>query len=140
MTHSQARTTAWTTDEFNMIWQNDQAVYDTVLAYARELLCRVPGMTDQTLGRNVKDRVFAWAYGGGWGYSEGWGGATSSLRDKDRYPGWESGPAPADYRVNSFSYFLDQDTYGQVSEERVAEDVREALGLEGYDDRTGNVL
>jgi hypothetical protein len=118
------------TDEFNLVWQNDQDVYLEVLALARELLARVPGMTDQTLGRNIKDRVFSWAYGGGWGYSDGWGHATSSLRDGDRFPSWVEGPPPAGYRTTPFSYFLDREQYGEVSEEAIAEDVREALELE----------
>lgn len=72
-------------------------------------------MTDQTLGRNVKDRVFSWAYGGGWGYATGWGGSTTSLVDRTRMP---------------FGYFLPREEYGQVSEELVGENVRECLGLE----------
>lgn len=128
------------TTEFNQIWQNDQDVYNAVLSYARSLVRGVPGMTDQTLGRNVKDRVFSWAYGGGWGWGAGWGGAETSLRDKDRYPHWEFGPAPADYRVSPFSYFPDREAYGDVSEEAIAEEVRDALGLEGYDAKTGQVL
>jgi hypothetical protein len=78
-----------------------------VLSYARELLVRLPTMTDQTLGRNVKDRVFAWAFGGGWGWAEGW-------------------PGPG----RPFDYFLSREDYGLVSEESIAESVREALGLE----------
>lgn len=93
------------TTEFNMVWQNDQELYRAVLAYVRGLL-RVPGMTDQAIGRNVKDRVFAWAFGGGWGFSEGW-------------------PNP-----RTFEYFLARDQYRWVSESIVGEEAREALGLE----------
>lgn len=119
------------TREFNMVWTNDQEVYHAVLAYARELLRGVPGMTDQTLGRNVKDRVFAWAYGGGWGWSSGWGGSTSSQRDEDRFPGWaDMQEAPAGYRPTPFSYFLTREQYGEVSEEAIAEEVRDCLGIE----------
>jgi hypothetical protein len=136
-THAERVTQA--TDGFNMIWQNDQDVYLAVLAEVRAMLGGVPGMTLQTIGRNVKDRVFAWAYGGGWGYSEGWGGATSPLLDCLRYPDWEEGPAPAGYRVSPFSYFLSREEYGYVSEERVGEEALEALDLEGYDPTTGTV-
>lgn len=129
----------WTTDEFCLVWQNDQDVYNEVVAYVRDLLRQVPGMTDQTIGRNVKDRVFSWAYGGGWGYSSGWGGAVTSLRDSDRFPDWQEGPPPPGYRSTPFSYFLDRSTYGDISEERVGEEAREALGEEGYDPRTGHV-
>jgi hypothetical protein len=119
------------TDEFNMIWENDQDVYKEVLAYAEGLLHRTPGMTDQTLGRNVKDRVFAWAYGGGWGWAYGWGHSMTSLRDQDRYPDWPDLTGPPDgYRPNPFSYFLTREQYGEVSEEDVAEAVRDALGIE----------
>lgn len=118
------------TDEFNMIWQNDQDLYDAVLDMVRDLLRRVPGMTDQTIGVNVKGRVFAWAYGGGWGYSEGWGGATTSLRDGDRYPDWTEGGPPPGYRANPFSYFLDREAYGFINEEVVGEQAKDALDLE----------
>lgn len=118
------------TDEFNMVWQNDQDVYLAVLGLAREWLRRVPGMTDQTLGRNVKDRVFAWAFGGGWGWSSGWGGLPTSLRDQDRYPDWRKGDPPPGYRVSPFSYFLDREQYGDVDEVAVGEQVRDALEVE----------
>lgn len=121
---------AHATTEFNMIWQNDQDVYHAVLDDVRGMLRRVPGMTDQTIGRNVKDRVFSWAYGGGWGYSEGWVGTTTSLRDEDRYPDWHEGPPPAGYRPGPFSYFLPRSAYGYVNEETVGEEARDALGLE----------
>lgn len=97
-------TTNHETTEFNMIWQNDYHLYQAVLGFARDLLAQVPGMTDQALGRNVKDRVFAWAFGGGWGHAEGW-----------------------DSRA--FDYFLTREDYGSVSEESVAEEVRDALGM-----------
>lgn len=115
------------TGEFNRIWQNNQEVCHAVLDYARELLRTNPTITDMTLGRNVKDRVFAWAFGGGWGYSTGWGGATSSLRDSDRYPGWVEGPPPPGYRANPFSYFLPTHAFGRVDEEEVGEEVRETI-------------
>jgi hypothetical protein len=118
------------TTEFNLIWQNDQAVYHEVVAMVRDMLRRNPGITDQTIGRNVKDRVFSWAYGGGWGFDTGWGHATSSLRDEDRYPDWVEGPPPAGYRATPFSYFLDRGLYGDVDDAAVGEDAREALGIE----------
>lgn len=118
------------TTEFNLIWQNDQAVYHEVVAMVRDMLRRSPTMSDQTIGRNVKDRVFSWAYGGGWGFDTGWGHATSSLRDDDRYPDWVEGPPPAEDRANPFSYFLPTHAYGDVNEEAVGEDAREALGIE----------
>jgi hypothetical protein len=118
------------TDEFNMIWQNDQDVYHAVLEEVRRMLQQVPGMTDQTIGVNIKARVFSWAYGGGWGYFSGWGGATYSLRDQERYAYWTEGGPPPGYRVTPFSHFLNRDQYGDVNEERVAEEARDALGLE----------
>lgn len=105
------------TTEFNMIWQNDQDLYKAVLAYARELLRGVPGMTPQTIGRNVKDRMFAWAFGGGWGWPTGWPGS------------WRT-----------FEYFLGRDQYRWVSETVVGEEVLDALNLEGYDPRDGSAM
>ena len=125
------------TNEFCMVWQNDQDVYREVVQMVRGMVRS--HLTDQTIGRNVKDRVFSWAYGGGWGYAEGWGGSTSSLRDDDKYPDWTEGPPPPGYRNTPFSYFLDRDRYSFVSEERVGEEARDALGLEGYDPDTGDV-
>jgi hypothetical protein len=122
-----------TTHEFNLIWQNDQAVYNEVVEYVRDLLRGVPGMTDQTIGRNVKDRVFSWAYGGGWGYSYGWGHSTTSLRDADRYPDWTEGGPPPGYKAGPFSYFLDMDQYRFVSEEEVGDQARDALAIESAD-------
>jgi len=121
---------AHATNEFNMIWQNDQTVYNEVIDYVKDCLRRVPNMTDQTLGLNVKARVFSWAHGGGWGYSDGWGHATSSLRDDDRYPDWHEGPPPAGYRSGPFSYFLPKEAYGLVDEVEVGEQARDALGIE----------
>lgn len=139
MADTRRESVEWTTGEFNLIWQNDQDVYRAVIDYVRNMRPRMFVMTDQTLGRNVKDRVFAWAYGGGWGFSDGWGGSVTSLRDDDRYPDWTEGGPPPGYRVNPFSYFLGKDSYGFVSEEGVAEQVREALRCEGYDPQTGEV-
>lgn len=121
---------AHATTEFNLIWQNDQVVYNEVLDYVRDLLRGVPNMTDQTIGLNVKARVFSWAFGGGWGFASGWGHSLTSLRDEDRYPDWTEGGPPPGYRANPFSYFLDKDRYGLVNEEVVGEEAREALGLE----------
>jgi hypothetical protein len=90
-----------------MIWCNDQDLYLATLAYARELLRRMPQMSDQTLGRNVKDRVFAWAFGGGWGHDGLWVG-----------------------RADTFDYFVRREDYGDVSELAVAEEVRDCLGIE----------
>lgn len=134
--HRPSEQTVRTTDEFNMIWQNDADVYRAVCDLARDLLRRVPGMTDQTLGRNIKDRVFAWAYGGGWGYSDGWNGSAESWRDADRFPDWTEGGPPPGYRASPFSYFLDRAAYGFVSEERVGEEARDALDLEDGEGET----
>jgi hypothetical protein len=45
---------------FSLHWSNDYALYHAVLDHARELLHRVPTMTDQTLGRNLRDAVQRW--------------------------------------------------------------------------------
>lgn len=89
------------TFQFNVIWQNDQALYNAVLAYAKDMT----DLTDQTLGRNVKDRVYAWANDGGWGYGPG--------------------------RKFDILKHLDLTGYPQVSETEVGEAVRESLTTEG---------
>lgn len=91
-----------------MVWENDYDVYHLVLNKARECLKQVPTMTDQTLGRNIKDYVFALRCAGGWGYPEGMGSP----------------------RVRSVLQWIKVEDYGSVSEEVVAEQVRELLGIE----------
>lgn len=94
-------------ETFNFIStvDNDFDLYEAVKAYTVDLLDRHPWMTDQTLGRNIKDRVFAWANGGGWGY--------------DCPP-----------RFQNVLQYLDLADYGRVNEEEVAESVRDALDVE----------
>lgn len=96
------------TQNFNMVWQNDYDVYHLVLGQARALLRSLPSMTDQTLGRNLKDYVFALRNGGGYGHPDGFGSP----------------------RIRHTLQWIGADTYGGVSEEDVAEDVRELLGIE----------
>jgi hypothetical protein len=90
---------------FNLVWHNDQELYNAVVEYARDLLRRVPNMDDETLGTNVKARLHSWARGWGWGYDDCLR-YQHVLRHLDwRYAGW-------------------------VSEVEVAESVREAIDLE----------
>ena len=46
--------------DFEVWTANNRELYDAILAYARECLRRVPGMTDQTLGANIKLNVREW--------------------------------------------------------------------------------
>lgn len=103
------------TREFNMHWLNDQDLYDDVILFARHLLRQVGGkMTPQTLGRNIKDRVYAWKEGGGWGY--------------DNPP----------KHVRALEYL--RVPHAEVQEELVAEEVYGILGIEGYSPETGEVV
>lgn len=95
---------------FVAIMQNDQTLYNAVVRYGYDLLARVPGMTDQTLGRNVKDRVHSWANGGGWGYPHG----------------------HATLRFDTLRH-LDLTVANEVDETEVGEAVRVAIALETYD-------
>lgn len=56
------------TFEFCSTVDNHEALYYAVRDYARDLLRGLPTMSDQALGRNVRDRVLSWAFGGGWGF------------------------------------------------------------------------
>lgn len=47
---------------FEQITANDPDLYHDLLNVAVAMLDRVPSMTDQTLGRNVKDHVLGWLY------------------------------------------------------------------------------
>jgi hypothetical protein len=90
---------------FGMHWANDYALYHAVLSYARDLLRVQPGMTDQTLGRNVRDQVARWCL-----YS------------------WEGpiGVSPAVLKMMA----SEVGDFNAVSELDVAEDVRYGLGVE----------
>lgn len=96
------------TRNFGMVWQNDYDAYHLVLAHAKALLRANPGMTDLTLGRNVKDYVFALRNDGGWGHPTGI--STPRMRDVLQW--------------------IDADSHGDVDELDVAEDVRYGLGCE----------
>ena len=65
----------------------------------------LPSMSDQTLGRNVRDRVHAWANDGGWG----WG--------------------PSSVRFDALKH-LDLTVVNQVCDVEVGAAVREALAVE----------
>ena len=60
---------------------NDEALYIACREYVRELLTSVPTMTEQTIGVNLKNRLQAWAFGGGWG----WPDAPRQFNDVLRY-------------------------------------------------------
>lgn len=92
------------TRTFGMHWADDYALYHAVLDEARELLYHVPGMTDQTLGRNIRDTVARWCL-----YPDGRPAGVS--------------PAVLDMMRREVDFLL-------VSELDVAEDVRYELGVE----------
>lgn len=106
MSHSEDA--EYATRNFNMVWENDYEVYHLVLALGRDLVRRQPNMTAQTLGRNVKDYVFALRNRGGWGYPTGMG---------------------TPHTANVLQW-IDATSHGLVSEEEVAEQVRDLLGIE----------
>lgn len=96
----------------DMHWSNNQELYHAVLAYGAWVLNRVTTMTDQTLGRNVRDNLQRWADEGrvsrlGWG--------------PDHYPAVAYGVLRA----------MDQEVEWQaVAEAELGADVREALGVD----------
>lgn len=63
-----------TTFELIATVENNQELYEAMKAYTRTCLERVPGMTDQTLGMNLRLRLYAWAAGftveTGWGFDD----------------------------------------------------------------------
>lgn len=103
-------------DTFDMHWVNDQEFYLAVLDHARELLRRVPTMTDQTLGRNVRDAVQRWC-----------------MEGKASPLGWQVRAYPVSPAVLTMmrSEVEQAGGFNAVSEESVAESVRELLGIEG---------
>lgn len=49
-------------------WSNNRAIYEAIKSHARAMRPHYEVMTDQTLGRNVKDAVRAAVNDGGWGW------------------------------------------------------------------------
>lgn len=97
---------------FNLHWTNDYSLYHAVLDYSRGLLRRVPSMTDQTLGRNVRDAVQRWCEDG----------VAEPLGWQDR--AYTIKPAVLEMMRREVEDF------NRVSEEAVGAEVRELLGEE----------
>jgi hypothetical protein len=100
---------------FSLWWSNDEPLYRNVLAYATECLRRVPNMTDQTLGLNVRIEVQRWCMDGqatvlGWGPAKGYA--------------WIVAPSVLDQMAREVGDF------SAVDEVAVGESVRESLGVE----------
>lgn len=101
---------------FSMHWTNDYELYHAVLDHARELLRRVPSMTDQTLGRNLRDAVQRWC-----------------VDERADALGWQA----RDYAVSPAVLRMMREEveraggFNEVGEESIAEEVRELLGEEG---------
>jgi hypothetical protein len=96
--------------DFDVIWSNDFALYEAVKSHGQHLLDWLPSMTDQTLGRNIKDGVRAYVHGGGWGYSD--------------VPEWYRGIPSVKTKENLKSLDL-----SKVNEDNFGHAVRDALGL-----------
>jgi len=54
---------------------NNEPIYNAILKLTEECLSKVPNMTDQTLGRNIKDAMRRWAQD-----------AVTGTDDRERYP------------------------------------------------------
>lgn len=53
---------------FDVVWANDQELYEAIKSHAKAMRPHHEVMTHQTLGRNVKDAIRAMVNDGGWGY------------------------------------------------------------------------
>lgn len=53
---------------FDMVWANSQPLYEAIKAHARAMRPVYDVMTDQTLGRNMKDAIRAMVNDGGYGW------------------------------------------------------------------------
>ena len=53
---------------FDVVWANSQSLYEAFKSHARAMRPVWQVMTDQTLGRNMKDAVSAMLADGGWGW------------------------------------------------------------------------
>jgi len=101
---------------FDLHWSNDEPLYRAVLDYSRELLRRVPTMTQQTLGRNVRDTVQRWC-------------ADESAM---RTTGWQATPYVVDRRVLRMMREEVERSGGfaDVDENSVGESVLDSLNIE----------
>jgi hypothetical protein len=53
---------------WDVMWSNDQTLYEAIKSEGRRLLEWLPGMTDQTLGVNLLNSIKAAMCDGGWGW------------------------------------------------------------------------
>lgn len=53
---------------FDMVWANSQGLYEAIKSHAKAMRPVHEVMTNQTLGRNVKDAIRATVSDGGWGW------------------------------------------------------------------------
>lgn len=53
---------------FDVVWANSQPLYEAIKSHARAMRPVYDVMTDQTLGRNMKDAIRAMVSDGGWGW------------------------------------------------------------------------
>lgn len=53
---------------FDMVWANSQPLYEAIKSHARAMRPVHDVMTNQTLGRNMKDAIRAMVNDGGWGW------------------------------------------------------------------------
>lgn len=53
---------------FDVVWANSQPLYEAIKSHARAMRPVHEVMTDQTLGRNVKDAIRAMVNDGGYGW------------------------------------------------------------------------
>jgi hypothetical protein len=100
-------------ETLDMHYSNDQDLYHCVLAYAAWCLNRIPSMSNQTLGRNVRDNLERWA-------SEG----------KVTRLGW----GPDHYPKVSFTVLRGMGSevdWRLIKDPELGADVRESLGVEG---------
>lgn len=54
---------------FDVIWANDQSLYNAIVNEGKRLLAWAKMMDDTSLGRNILDALKATYNNGGWGYA-----------------------------------------------------------------------
>lgn len=95
---------------FDVVWANDQELYEAIKSHARAMRPVWEVMTDQTLGRNMKDAIRAMVNDGGWG--------------------WRSCPDEFVAVRTEAVRLLKDINLNNINEEEFGANIRDALGLD----------
>lgn len=100
---------------FDVVWANDHELYEAIKSHARAMRPVWEVMSNQTLGRNLKDAIRAMVNDGGWG--------------------WRSCPDEFVAVRSKAILLLDGIDLNRISEDEFGANIRAALGDEDFEDK-----